>query len=60
VLSADGTEGRKAEVLEGGADDYVTKPFGMREVNARIRVARRHHSANLDQEPAELRAGRST
>src|SRR5215469_225747 len=44
VLSADGTEDRKVEALEAGADDYVTKPFGMRELNARLRVALRHHA----------------
>jgi two-component system, OmpR family, KDP operon response regulator KdpE len=44
VLSADGTEDRKVEALEAGADDYVTKPFGMRELNARIRVAQRHQA----------------
>ncbi len=57
VLSADSTEDRKVEALEAGADDYVTKPFGMRELNARIRVAVRHHAADLDRGPAELRAG---
>jgi len=44
VLSADGTEDRKVEALEAGADDYVTKPFGMRELNARLRVALRHRT----------------
>jgi len=48
VLSADGTEDRKVEALEAGADDYVTKPFGMRELNARLRVALRHR---VDREP---------
>jgi two-component system KDP operon response regulator KdpE len=48
VLSADGTEDRKVEALEAGADDYVTKPFGMRELNARLRVALRHRA---DAEP---------
>jgi two-component system KDP operon response regulator KdpE len=48
VLSADGTEDRKVEALEAGADDYVTKPFGMRELNARLRVALRHRA---DREP---------
>ena len=41
VLSADSTEDRKVEALDAGADDYVTKPFGMREFNARLRVALR-------------------
>jgi two-component system KDP operon response regulator KdpE len=57
VLSADSTEDRKVEALEAGADDYITKPFGMRELNARIRVALRHHAADLDRGPAELTAG---
>lgn len=38
ILSADGSEDRKVEALNGGADDYVTKPFGMRELDARLRV----------------------
>ena len=42
MLSADGSEDRKVEALNGGADDYVTKPFGMRELDARLRVALRH------------------
>jgi two-component system KDP operon response regulator KdpE len=46
VLSADGTEDRKIAALDGGADDYMTKPFGMGELEARLRVALRHRSAN--------------
>ena len=42
VLSADGTEDRKITALDGGADDYMTKPFGMGELEARLRVALRH------------------
>ena len=42
VLTADGSERRKVEALDGGADDYVTKPFSMPELMARIRVALRH------------------
>jgi two-component system, OmpR family, KDP operon response regulator KdpE len=37
VLSAIGDEHRKVEALEAGADDYMTKPFGMEELLARIR-----------------------
>jgi two-component system KDP operon response regulator KdpE len=44
VLSADSTEDRKVQALEGGADDYITKPFGMRELSARLHVALRHHA----------------
>jgi two-component system KDP operon response regulator KdpE len=42
ILSATGTEDRKVAALDGGADDYVTKPFGMAEFEARIRTAIRH------------------
>ena len=45
VLSATGLEDRKVAALDGGADDYVTKPFGMAELEARIRV--RHPSPGL-------------
>jgi len=58
VLSADGTEDRKVEALEAGADDYVTKPFGMRELNARLRVALRHRTAREPGNgPTELDVG---
>ena len=56
VLSADGSEDRKVQALGDGADDYMTKPFGMRELNARIRVALRHHK-DPDAAPAELDVG---
>jgi two-component system KDP operon response regulator KdpE len=46
VLSADATEGRKVAALDGGADDYVVKPFGMGELEARVRLAARHWGAN--------------
>lgn len=42
VLSADGAEERKVAALGAGADDYVTKPFSMPELLARLRVAARH------------------
>jgi two-component system KDP operon response regulator KdpE len=45
VLSAYGDERRKVEALDGGADDFVTKPFGMAELEARLRVALRHGAA---------------
>ena len=41
VLSARGAEGVKVAALDAGADDYVTKPFGMNELLARIRAALR-------------------
>ena len=42
VLSATALEDRKVAALDGGANDYVTKPFGMAELEARIRTALRH------------------
>ncbi len=42
VLTARDAEYEKIIALEGGADDYVTKPFGMGELLARVRVALRH------------------
>ena len=45
MLSADGAEERKVAALDDGADDYVTKPFSMPELLARVRVALRHRRA---------------
>src|SRR6202050_4304824 len=45
ILSAYGDERRKVEALDGGADDFITKPFGMAELEARLRVAIRHSAA---------------
>jgi two-component system KDP operon response regulator KdpE len=42
ILSARAYERSKVEALDAGADDYVTKPFGMGELLARVRVALRH------------------
>ena len=42
VLSARGKEEDKIKALDAGADDYLTKPFGIGELLARIRVALRH------------------
>lgn len=42
VISAREQEGDKIKALDGGADDYLTKPFGTGELLARIRVALRH------------------
>ena len=42
VLSARGEESQKVEALDAGADDYLTKPFSVPELLARIRVALRH------------------
>jgi two-component system KDP operon response regulator KdpE len=42
VLSSRGEEAAKVAALDLGADDYVTKPFGLAELMARIRAALRH------------------
>ncbi len=42
VISARGLETDKVEALDAGADDYLTKPFGVEELLARMRVALRH------------------
>jgi two-component system KDP operon response regulator KdpE len=45
VLTADGADDRKVVALDGGAVDYITKPFSVEELMARIRVALRHRRA---------------
>jgi len=49
VLSAVGEEDAKVRALEAGADDYVTKPFGPRELLARLAAALRRASAGPDE-----------
>ena len=51
VLSAIGDEDQKVAALEAGADDYVTKPFGPRELVARLHAVMRRAGAAVD-EPA--------
>jgi two-component system KDP operon response regulator KdpE len=46
VLSARTAERDKVDALDAGADDYLTKPFGLGELLARIRVALRHAAMN--------------
>ena len=43
VLTVEDAEERKVTALDAGADDFVTKPFSMPELLARVRVALRHH-----------------
>lgn len=60
VLSARGHEGDKVDALNLGADDYLTKPFGVPELLARIAVALRHAAALKDlgrAEAAQFRTG---
>ncbi len=58
VLSAAGAESSKVLALDSGADDYVTKPFGMAELDARLRVALRHQASPVPAAAAALDAGR--
>lgn len=51
ILSAKGTETDRVVGLEIGADDYLTKPFGMRELIARCRALLRRHRGIPRQEP---------
>ena len=46
VVSARGMERSKVDALDSGADDYLTKPFGVGELLARVRVALRHLARN--------------
>ena len=51
VLSSRGDETGKVEAFDLGADDYVTKPFGMNELLARLRAALRHRLAVQGERP---------
>ena len=52
VISAREAEGQKIRLLDGGADDYLVKPFGIGELLARMRVALRHRGRHS--QPAVL------
>jgi two-component system KDP operon response regulator KdpE len=51
VLSSRGDEAGKVQALDLGADDYLTKPFGMDELLARIRAAVRHQLQSHGERP---------
>jgi two-component system KDP operon response regulator KdpE len=57
VLSARGQEGDKVAALDAGADDYVSKPFAVGELMARLRVALRHAAVGESGEPTFTVAG---
>lgn len=58
VLSARNQEAEKVAALNGGADDYLTKPFGVPELLARIRAhLRRHQTVSCAAGEAEFRLG---
>lgn len=58
ILSARGQERDKIEALDAGADDYLTKPFGIGELLARIRVAQRHAQRGPGSEEPVVTAGK--
>ena len=51
VLSARSEESDKIAALDAGADDYLSKPFGIGELQARLRVALRRHASGASPEP---------
>jgi two-component system KDP operon response regulator KdpE len=57
ILTVSNTEDEKVAALDAGADDYVTKPFGMNELLARIRAALRRSPTGPGSGPQQLKAG---
>ena len=54
MLTVQGSEDRKVEALDAGADDYITKPFQLRELTARLRAAVRRNKITDDGDAAIL------
>lgn len=60
VLSVREKEKDKVAALDAGADDYLTKPFGIEELLARIRVALRHSEQSLGNKQSVIKSGSLT
>ncbi|MBL8102198.1 MAG: response regulator [Anaerolineales bacterium] len=60
ILSVRDSERDKVAALDSGADDYLTKPFGIEELLARVRVALRHSSGKQAPQSKLVRAGQLT
>src|SRR6266567_476839 len=58
MLTVRDSEAAKVEALDAGADDYMTKPFSMPELLARIRASLRRLPVSPQSSPARLRVGR--
>ncbi|HEY5960159.1 MAG TPA: response regulator [Polyangiaceae bacterium] len=54
IISARGREDDKVAALDAGADDYLTKPFGVNELLARMRVALRHAKGTVPRSAPEI------
>ncbi len=57
ILTVSETEDEKVEALDSGADDYITKPFQMRELTARVRAAARRVKTPQGESDATIRVG---
>jgi two-component system KDP operon response regulator KdpE len=57
VLSVRNQDLMKIEALDAGADDYVTKPFSIQELQARVRAQLRRSTANNSESPQSIKAG---
>ena len=57
ILSVRGEERTKVQALDAGADDYVTKPFGMEELLARVRAALRRSSSEASPQVERIELG---
>ena len=57
ILSVRGEERTKVQALDAGADDYVTKPFSMEELLARVRAALRRSASEVSAESTKIKTG---